>query len=125
MRDNLEIIMEYKRQIVVHGDYFAEFYDKQTFPVRQKINYVLNLVRIEEYIPSRFFRNIESVTGLYEIRIEMQSNIFRIFCCFDEGKIVVLFNGFQKKTQKTPLKEIEKAAKIMKEYFDLKEGGNR
>ncbi|SHJ18180.1 type II toxin-antitoxin system RelE/ParE family toxin [Bacteroides stercorirosoris] len=117
--------MEYKREIIVHGDYFAEFYDKQVSSVRQKINYVLNLLRVEEHIPSRFFRNIENVRGLFEIRIEMESNIFRIFCCFDEGKLVVLFNGFQKKTQKTPLKEIEKATSIMKEYFDLKKKGNR
>lgn len=117
--------MEYNRKIIIHGDYFAEFYDRQTSPVRQKINYVLNLVRIEEHIPSRFFRNIESVSGLFEIRIEMESNIFRIFCCFDEGQLVVLFNGFQKKTQKTPPKEIEKATAIMKEYFDFKKKGNK
>lgn len=113
--------MEYKREIIVYGDYFADFYDEQTSFVRQKINYVLNLVRTEEQIPFRFFRNIEGVAGLFEIRIEMESNIFRIFCCFDKGKLIVLFNGFQKKTQKTPFKEIEKAMKIMKKYFDLKD----
>lgn len=107
------------RDITIYGDYFAEFYDEQTLSVKRKINYVLNLVRFEEQIPSKFFRNIETVAGLFEIRIEMESNIFRIFCCFDEGKLVVLFNGFQKKTQKTPSKEIKKAANIMKEYFNL------
>ena len=61
--------------------------------------------------------------GLFAIRIEFESNIFRIFCCFDKGNLVVLFNGFQKKTQKTPKKEIEKAMTIMNEYFDLKEKG--
>ena len=58
--------------------------------------------------------------GLYEIRIELGSNIFRIFCCFDEGRLVVLFNGFQKKTQKTPKSEIEKAEKLKAEYFSQK-----
>jgi len=58
--------------------------------------------------------------GLYEIRIELGSNIYRIFCCFDEGRIVVLFNGFQKKTQKTPKSEIEKAEKLKAEYFKQK-----
>ena len=114
--------MEYKRKIIVYGDYFAEFYDKQISSVKNKINYVLNLVRVEEHIPSRFFRNIDTVSGLFEIRIEMEGNIFRIFCCFDEGKLVVLFNGFQKKTQKTPPKEIERATQIMKEYFNSKKG---
>lgn len=115
--------MEYIREIIIHGDYFAEFYDAQILPVKRKINYVLNLVRIEAQIPGRFFRSIETVAGLFEIRIEIESNIFRIFCCFDEGKLVVLFNGFQKKTQKTPSKEIKKATSIMKEYFNLKEKG--
>ena len=55
--------------------------------------------------------------GLYEIRVEYNSNIFRIFCCFDKEKIVVLFNGYQKKTQKTSKKEIEIANKLMREYF--------
>ena len=117
--------MEYKREIIVHGDYFAEFYDKQVSSVRQKINYVLNLLRIEEHIPSRFFRNIENVRGLFEIRIEMESNIFRIFCCFDEGKLVILFNGFQKKTQKTPSEEIEKALKIKEAYYGDKQSSSR
>ena len=58
--------------------------------------------------------------GLFEARIKYQSNIYRVFCCFDEGRLVVLFNGFQKKTQKTPKKEIEKAMKLKKEYFQLK-----
>ena len=58
--------------------------------------------------------------GLYEIRIECQSNIYRVFCCFDEGKLIVLFNGFQKKTQKTPMSEIEKAMRIKAAYFESK-----
>ena len=62
--------------------------------------------------------------GLYEIRIEFQGNIYRIFCCFDEGQIIVLFNGFQKKSQKTPAGEIERALKIMTEYFDEKQKFN-
>ena len=63
--------------------------------------------------------------GLYAIRIEFESNIYRIFCCFDKGNLVVLFNGFQKKTQKTPKKEIEKAMRIMQEYYDHKNKGDK
>ena len=63
---------------------------------------------------------MEDSDGLFEIRIELGSNIYRIFSCFDEGNIVVLFNGFQKKSQKTPKKEIEKAERLKKEYFELK-----
>jgi phage-related protein len=55
--------------------------------------------------------------GLYEIRIEFESNMYRVFCCFDKGNLVVLFNGFQKKSQKTPKKEIDLALKFKDEYF--------
>lgn len=58
--------------------------------------------------------------GLFEIRVDYQSNIYRVFCCFDKGKLVVLLNGFQKKTQKTPKKEIEKAMRLKEEYFNQK-----
>ena len=59
--------------------------------------------------------------GLFEIRVEFGGDIFRVFCCFDEGSLVILFNGFQKKTQKTPSGEIEKAERLMKESFESKE----
>jgi phage-related protein len=85
---------------------------------------VLFLISVTERIPTKFFQQISGTEGLYEIRIEFESNIFRIFCCFDEGKLVVLFNGFQKKTQKTPGKEIDKALSIKKEYFENKMKGN-
>lgn len=67
------------------------------------------------------FRFIEGSDGIYEIRVEYNSNIYRIFCCLDKGSIVVLFHGFQKKTQKTPPKEIKRAEAIKKEYFKSKE----
>lgn len=86
------------------------------------------LITIVERIPKKFFDKIDGVKGLFEIRIEYESNIYRVFCCFDKGNLVVLFNGFQKKTQKTPKKELEKAERIMKEYFEEqkdKKNGNK
>jgi len=71
-------------------------------------------------VPEKFLKHLEGTEGLFEVRVEYQSNNYRIFCCFDEGRLVVLFNGFQKKTQKTPKKEIEKAERLMKEYFQSK-----
>ena len=83
------------------------------------------MITILERVPIKFFKSIEGVKGLFEIRIEYESNIYRIFCCFDKGNLVVLFNGFQKKTQKTPTKELNKAAKIMEDYFnEQKNWGN-
>lgn len=99
---------------------FYGFYLEQSDKVQEKIEYVLRIVRQVERISKKFFDHMEGTDGLYEIRIEVESNIFRIFCCFDEGNIVILFNGFQKKTQKTPKTEIEIAERLKKEYFDLK-----
>ena len=112
------------RKIIFHGNHFTEFYLEQTSKVHEKIEYVLRILRQVERISKRFFDHMEGTDGLYEIRIEVESNIFRIFCCFDEGNIVVLFNGFQKKTQKTPKTEIERAERLKQEYFDLKSKGN-
>ncbi len=68
---------------------------------------------------------MENTDGLYEIRVEYGSNIYRLFCCFDEGRIIVLFNAFQKKTQKTPQKEIEKALRLKREYFEFKKNSKK
>ncbi len=71
-------------------------------------------------MPKKFLTSMTGYDGLFEIRVEYQSNIYRVFCCFDKGKLIVLFNGYQKKTQKTPKNEIEKAMKLKDEYFRLK-----
>ena len=101
--------MEKVRTIKLFKNYFKEFYIEQTDDVRDKINFVLRLVETQRIIPRKFFRIIEGSDGIYEIRVELDSNIYRIFCCMDKGSIVVLFHGFQKKTQKTPSKEIKRA----------------
>lgn len=71
-------------------------------------------------MPEKFLAPMTGYEGLFEIRIEYQSNIFRVFCCFDQGQLIVLFNGFQKKSQKTPKTEIERAMKLKTEYFENK-----
>jgi len=116
--------MDRKRNLVFFKNYFSEFFETQTEPVKEKIDYVFFLVTNAERIPKKFFSQIEGLTGLFEIKIEYESNIYRIFCCFDEGNLVILFNGFQKKTHKTPSREIEKAKGIMNEYFNLKRKNN-
>ncbi len=112
--------MEKIRQIIYYKHYFDEFFNEQTEKVKRKIDEVLFLISVVERVPKKFLDHLTWTTGLYEIRIELGSNIYRIFCCFDEGRIVVLFNGFQKKTQKTPKAEIEKAEKLKAEYFKQK-----
>ena len=112
--------MNQARKIIFYKSYFIDFFDKQTINVKDKIDQVLFVVAVADRIPNKFFDHLTGTDGLYEVRVEFQGNIYRIFCCFDEGKIIVLFNGFQKKSQKTPQAEIDKALKIKKEYFQEK-----
>lgn len=108
------------RTIITYKDYFEEFLLKQRQKVREKIVWTFLLIEEVQQIPETYLKHLEGTDGLYEIRIQLGSDIFRIFCFFDEGKLVVLANGFQKKTQKTPKKEIIKALKIMEEYYENK-----
>ena len=73
-----------------------------------------------ERVPKKYFEHLTGTTGIYEIRVEVGSDIYRAFSFFDKGQLVILINGFQKKTQKTPKKEIELAEKLKKQYFDEK-----
>jgi len=113
--------MEKIRTIKLFKTYYKDFYVSQAQKVRDKINFVLKMVETQQIIPKKFFRFIEGSDGIYEIRVEIESNIYRIFCCLDGGAVVVLFHGFQKKTQKTPQKEIKRAEVIKNEYFKSKE----
>ncbi len=101
-------------------DYFTNFFVKQKDKVKDKIIWTFELIEEIQKVPETYLKHVESTDGLYEIRVQQGSDIFRIFCFFDEGKLVVLANGFQKKTQKTPKKEIVKALKIMEEYHNEK-----
>ena len=106
--------------MVFYRHYFSDFFEAQNEKVKEKIDYVLFVLTHAERVPEKFLKHMEGTSGLYEIRIELGSNIFRVFCCFDKRKLVVLFNGFQKKSQKTPKKEIELALRLMNEYFEQK-----
>lgn len=107
-----------KRRIITFGSYFGEFIRKLTDKEREKIDYALVLLKTQDRLPAKFVKHIKD--GLYELRAEYNGNIYRIFFIFDEDKIVVLFNGFQKKTQKTPSNEITKALKLRDEYYEYK-----
>ena len=108
--------MEKIRTVFLYKNYFTDFYNKQRQKVKDKIIWSFKLIETIQQVPKEYLKHLEGTDGLYEIRVKFGSEIFRIFCFFDEGKLVVLANGFQKKTQKTPKAEIEKALKIKKEY---------
>ena len=112
-----------RRKIITYGGYFERFMEALKPQEQKKIKYGLLMLKTGDIIPTKFVRSIRD--GLFELRTEYEGNIFRVFFIFDEGRIVVLFNGFQKKTQKTPQREIEKALKIMEEYYGDKQSQNR
>lgn len=109
-----------KREIRFYKHYFNEFFVAQDDKVRRKIAQTLLWIQTLDRLPVSILKCIEGKKGLYEIRVEYAGNIYRIFCCFDEGSLVILFNGFQKKTQKTPSGEIDRAERFMNEYFNNK-----
>jgi len=104
-----------KRKIKTYGGYFESFKETLTEKEQDKIDYCLLLLKTQDRVPAKFIGYIRN--GLYELRIEYNSNIYRVFFIFDNNNIVVLFNGFNKKTQKTPPEEIIKALKIKDEYY--------
>lgn len=108
------------RTTYVYGNEFWDFYNAQRSEVQNKIDWVIGLVRSLRMIPEKFFKHIEGTEGLFEIRIKVGSDIFRIFCFFDEGNLVILLNGIQKKTDKTPKNEIEKAERLKHQYYEDK-----
>jgi len=108
------------RTIIFYKEYFIEFYKTLDNKAKEKVKYVLELIKQVERVPEKFLAPMTGYEGLFEIRVEYQSNIYRIFCCFDQGQLVVLFNGFQKKTQKTPKIEIERVMRLKTEYFQTK-----
>ena len=113
--------MKKNRTIIFYKDYFADFFVKQRDKVKDKIIWTFDLIEELPRVPENYLKHIENTNGLYEIRVQQGSDIFRIFCFFDQGQLVVIINSFQKKTQKTPKKEIETALIIMEEYYNEKE----
>ena len=99
---------------------FNDFFIKQRQKVKDKIIWTFDLIEELQRLPETYFKHLEGTDGLYEIRVQTGSDIFRIFCFFNQGQLVVVTSGFQKKTQKTPKQEIEKAIKIKEEYFNEK-----
>ena len=112
------------REVVTYKHYFEDFFKEQTRQVQDKIIKVLDIIEQIERVPVTYLKHIEGTNGLFEVRVQLGNNIFRIFCCFDGDKLVVLFTGFQKKTPKTPPVEIERAERIMSEYFNEKNTEN-
>lgn len=116
--------MEKVREVIAYKHYFESFLHKQNIKVQDKIFKVIEIIETYERVPSNYLRFLKGTDGLYEARIKLGSNIWRVFCFFDEGKLVILLNGFTKKSQKTPQNEINKAVLLMKMYYEEKANEN-
>ncbi len=112
--------MDKVREVIAYKHYFEEFLRQQNTKVQDKIYKVIEIIETYERVPSNYLKHLKGTNGLYEARIKLGSNIWRVFCFFDKGKLVILLNGFSKKSQKTPQKEIDKAIRLMKLYYDEK-----
>jgi len=108
------------RQVVFYKDYFEQVFLSQKIKVREKILWTLELIEDLLMVPETYLKYVENTEGLYEVRVQHASNSFRIFCFFDQDRAVVVINGFQKKQQKAPLHEIDKALKIKEAYESQK-----
>ena len=108
------------REVVEFENHFSEFLKKQPVKVQNKIIKIIEAIETLERVPSNYLKMLVGTNGLYEARIQLGSDIWRVFCFFDHGKLVILLNGFTKKTQKTPKNELEKALQLMQKYYDTK-----
>jgi phage-related protein len=108
------------REIVEFENHFSEFLKKQSIKVQNKIFKVIEAIETLERVPSNYLKAIKGTDGLFEARIQLGTDIWRVFCFFDQGRLVILLNGFTKKTQKTPQNEIDKALHLMNKYYKNK-----
>lgn len=106
-----------QRRLKTYGNYFLDFYNLLGQDIQEKIDWVFEVVKTAEQIPKKFFEHLTGSDGIYAIRIEYEGNIYRVLCFYDKGNIIVLVNSFQKKTQKTPPREITLAERLKKQYF--------
>jgi len=109
----------FERKIDTYKNYFLDFITSLEGNVARKIYYSLDILKTQQLISKKFVEHIRE--GVYELKAEYEGNIYRVFFCFDEGRVVILFNGFQKKTPKTPENEIQKAIQLKNEYYANKQ----
>ena len=111
---------EYVRRLVVFEDYFKEFRKTIGREALKKLYQVFTLIMVMPIVPAKYLKPIKGRKGLYEILSEYEGNEYRVFCCFDEGRLVILFNGIVKKSQKTPKEVLDKAESLMNMYYETK-----
>lgn len=112
---------QFVREICYYKSYYLDYFKTLTPSTQEKFNWVLQLIATTDRIPEKYLKHLTGTDGLYEIRIEHSSNTYRIFCFFDSGRLIILLQGFQKKTGKTPKEQILRAEKLRNDYFHEKD----
>lgn len=107
----------FKREVYYYKNYYLDFFASLNPVVKIKFNWTLQLIATLERVPVKYFKHLEGTSGLYEIRVEVGTDIYRVFSFFDEGKLIVLVNGFRKKSKRTPLKDLELAEQLKSQYY--------
>ena len=111
---------KYVREVSIYKEHFTDFYKQKSEVVRKKIDWTILLIRTMKIVPDKYFKHLTNTDGLWEIRVSAGNGIFRVFCFFDKGNLIILLSGFQKKTQKTSRTEIKRAEKLKKGYYENK-----
>ena len=109
------------RDIFYYQNYYLEFFEKLKPEVKRKFNWTLQLIAIIDKVPEKYFKHMTGSSGIFEVRVEVGSDIYRVFSFFDKGQLIILLNGFKKKSQKTPKNELELAERLKKQYFNEKD----
>ena len=109
---------KFVRSIFYYKRYYLDFFETLKPKVRQKFNWTLQLIATTNQVPQKYFKHLTGSSGIYEIRVETGTDIYRAFSFFDKGQLIIIVNGFQKKSQKTPAKDLKLAEKLKKQYFD-------
>mgnify|MGYP002414209832 CR=1 FL=1 len=110
----------FKRNIVIYRNHFWDFYNNQHARVQSKIDWTVTMIQTTKVVPEKFLKRLSGSEGLWEVRVSANKGIYRIFCFFDKGNLIVLLSGFQKKKQKTPRSELKRAERLKKEYYENK-----
>jgi len=107
----------YIKQVYYYKNYYLDFFQSLNSDVKKNFNRTIKLIATIESVPVKFLKHIENTDGLYEVRVEVETAMYRVFCFFDKGKLIILINGFRMKSKRTSIREIELAEKIKKNYF--------
>lgn len=91
------------RNIFYYENHYLDFFERLRPDVRKKFNWTLQLIATVDKVPEKYFKHMTDSTGIYEIKVEVGSDIYRVFSFFDKGNLIILLNGFQNSKNSTSM----------------------